>query len=131
MFFKVIVVIFAVVSLTSGVTLRCTFMGITWSVVERQYTCINPVITSDGILTHVLDITGEHRTGKSNADVKGFMISSSYLSFNRFPEGIGNYFLNLLSFQWVNGNIPTLIADDLMREYFEKFDHLIICTNHL
>lgn len=112
------IIILAVASLTSAVTLRCTFMDITWLVVERQYTCINPIITDDGILTHVV-ITGEHRTGKSNADVKGFIIGKSDLPFTRIPEGIGNYFPNLLGFQWVNANFPTLIADDL-----KLFPHL-------
>lgn len=59
----------------------------------------------------MLDITGNHLSGKSNADVKGFWMSRS--QFNRFLLGIDKFFTNLHGFGWIYGKLETISSNDL------------------
>lgn len=84
-----------------------------WTSLGNQYCCYQPIITPGGNLTHVLDITGNHTNGKTNADVKCFHLFSGHLQFNRIPMGIERFFSNLNGIRWSEGNLTSLNANDL------------------
>lgn len=124
------VFIFAAVSLTTGVTIQCDFQNVTWSIFGSQYTCFPATIAADdGNQTLVIDITGDHESGRTNADVKAFVITSSHQHLNRIPKGIEKIFPNLLVFAWEAGNLTTLTADDL--EAFPELQFLYVDINKL
>lgn len=109
-----IIVVFATVSLTKGVTIQCDFRDYNWGrIVGIKYSCDYATLISDGNLTHVIDVTGNHTSEKTNADVKSLWINSSHQHFNRIPKGLGKFFPNLIGFGWHNGNLTTLAAEDL------------------
>lgn len=105
-----IILIFAAVWLSNGVTLNCSFVDLYFGV-GHYYTCDVKATISDGNLTHVLNITGNHSSGKSNADVNGFWISRS--QFNHVLLGIDKFFTNLHGFGWIYGKLKTVSSNDL------------------
>lgn len=96
------VIIFAVVSLSKSLPLVCSFQNNNWIVVRNQYTCFNPVITSEVNLTNGLNITGVHLSGKNYVDVRGFY-ALNWPQLSRIPNGITVFFPHLLAFRWLNG----------------------------
>lgn len=114
---KIIVAEFAFISLTCSVTLQCDFLQYSWATAGELYTCLGPVKTSDGNLNHVLNVTGNHNSGKSNANVRAFC-ANFYLfkdqpQLKRIPKGIEHFFPKLLVFQWGNGHLTSITAEDL------------------
>lgn len=109
-----IALLFAAVPLIHGVTIQCNFLDDYWnSIGDNEYTCIAVTITSDGNLTHVINITGNHESGKTDEDVKAFWIESNHKQFTRLPKGVEKIFLNMIVFAWGYGALETLTADDL------------------
>lgn len=78
-------------------------------------------MTSDGNLTHLIDVTGNHSSGRTNDDVTAFWIESGHQHLNRIPKGIEKNFPNLIGFVWSYGSLTTLKADDL-----KPFPNLVI-----
>lgn len=107
------VVIFAAFSLATSVKFQCDFRNRNYWLTLNEYSCIPAALISDGNLSHVFDVTGNHSSGKTNEDVKGFEIESNHQHLNRIPKGIEKFFPNLIAFVWYDGNLTTLIADDL------------------
>lgn len=103
----------AMISLVHCVTFICDFRSYSWSFIGDQYTCYQPYVISDGNLTHVLNITGPHLSGKSNADVRAFYPYTDLKQFKRIPKGVEKFFPDLLAFVWPYGNLSTIAADDL------------------
>lgn len=103
----------AAVSVTHEVTLYCDFKYYNLNIIRLDYICFVKVIESDGNLTHVLSVTGNHLFGRSNADVLGLSLNPDSTKFDHIPKGLENFFPNLLGFQWVNGNLQGVSADDL------------------
>lgn len=124
-----IVLIFTAVSLVNSVILQCTFQNINWLEIGTQYSCGNVKIISDGNLTHVIGVAGNHTIGKSDADVKAFHIQSSHEHLNRIPKGINKFFPNLIYLGWMEGNLTILSADDL--EPFPGLKILWLRSNEL
>lgn len=60
----------------------------------------------------MLQVTGVHLSGKSNADVKGFHVISNHGQFNRILKGIEHFFPNLIGFSWQQGNLSAISTDD-------------------
>lgn len=117
---------FAAVSLTYGVTFQCEYGRSSWA--NSQYICV-ATITSDGNLTHLIDVTGNNWSGKTNVDVQAFWIQSSHQHLNRIPKGIEFFLPNLVFFAWVQGNLTSLKADDL--EPFPNMQRLDVTSNKL
>lgn len=103
----------AAVPLISCETIHCDFHSVLWVIAERQYSCPFATITSDENLTHAINVTGNHTSGRSNTDVKAFTIYTDHEHLNRIPKGLGNFFPNLILFLWNYGSLTTLAADDL------------------
>lgn len=66
-------IIFAFVVCANGL-LHCDFQFVAWTTVRNYYNCCNAVLSSDGNLTHILSVTWNHLSGKSNVDVKGYRL---------------------------------------------------------
>lgn len=81
--------------------------------IGNQYFCWNPILTSDGNLTDVLSVTGEHLSDMSNADVKAFYVEDYSLHLDRIPRKLEEYFPSLIAFLWVHGRLSTISVDDL------------------
>lgn len=78
-----------------------------------QYSCDIGILRSDGNITHVLGVTGNHLSEKTNVDVKAFYMFSGHSHLNRIPKEINKFFPNLIALAWTFGNLTALTAEDL------------------
>lgn len=106
-------VFLAAVSIGHGVIFECNFITANWYIVDYQYTCYNPTIISDGNLTHVLNVTGNHPPGRNNSDVRAFFINANNHQFTLIPKGLERFFPALLAFGWERGRLSATAAEDL------------------
>lgn len=107
-----IVFIFAAISFTYSVTVQCEFESYDYAIEVNQYTSVATLLF-DGNITHMIAVTGNHLSEKTNADVTAFWIESNHGEYDRIPRGLNQFFPNLLVFVWQFGNLTTLEADDL------------------
>lgn len=71
---------------------------------------------------------GNHSTGLTDREVKGLNVwNDLYLS--QIPQGIGKIFPNLVALQWYDGNVSSVVADDLKQ--FPKLRVLSLQGNRL
>lgn len=75
------------------------------------YGCFHAYPMIDGNFTHVLAVSGNHISGKTNADVHHLWIDDQ-LDLSLIPEGVASIFPNLKSFAWY-GAIRKISADDI------------------
>lgn len=84
----------------------------------QLYSCIDPELLSAGDDSVLVNVTGNHLSGRYNGDVNGLLVRSGNLE--RIPRDIVEFFPNLRGLQWHNGVSTTITADDL-----RPFDSLI------
>lgn len=114
-----IVVIFAAAPFTTGVIIECNFKNEGWDLETDQYTCSDTIITTDRNMTHVVDVTGNHLSEKTNAEVTAFYIYTSHKRWKRILKGMDKFFPKLIALAWQGGSLTTLTAEDL-----EQFPNL-------
>lgn len=60
----------------------------------------------------VVNVTGSHLEGRSNADVSGLIVDNQQ-DFNRIPRNIEAFFPNLTFLRWLSGDLTSIVSDDL------------------
>lgn len=80
-------------------------------------------MTNAGIGT-LESVTGNHLSGKSNADVEYLYIHNQILT--RFPTNIEAFFPFLIGIEWFNSNLLSIAPEDL-----EPFENLVIFSSFM
>lgn len=108
-------------TITSGVRIQCRYQ-IFDEEEDVYYTCEVTVISMENPTT-VTDIIGIHMEGKHNEDVKILWAFDfiGHENLTTIPNGIGNFFTNLESFVWWDGNISSVDSST-----FEAFSNLLV-----
>jgi Leucine rich repeat len=94
-----------------SIVLNCKFENVVWGAYTGpQYTCVllNEISVQHG--DKVTGITGQHQSGKSNADVKGFYSEGKIVNF--IPQNIEKFFPNIIALTCGNGNITEVNEED-------------------
>lgn len=105
-------------TISSGVEIQCEYYNETYASFGTFYKCNCTVITMDNP-TIVTEISGNHLAGKSNKDVKAFVVGF-HKNVTTIPKGIEKFFENLEQFTWYSGNISTIDAN-----IFKPFPNLL------
>lgn len=97
-------------TLSNGVVFDCRFSVATWSQIGNLYQCLASVVIagSDNIL---LDIRGNHLSGKTHFDVEALELKNQDLK--SIPRPIAASFSNIKGISWYNSNLWSLTSDDL------------------
>jgi Leucine rich repeat len=90
------------------------------------YGCIADVTTFGGNLT-LVSVTGRHQGWRGNNQVEMVDVRDER-SLNGIPANIGQFFPNTNIFQWIRGNLTTLVEEDL-RQFNLKA--LILTSNNI
>lgn len=110
---KLFFIIFTAIVQSNAISIRCEFNYYTWPIIDSQYFCYHPVLSSDGNNAALLSVNGLHLSGKSNAVVKVFVVFGDPLQLSRLPGGIENFFPFLIGLQWKSGHLTAFTADDI------------------
>lgn len=124
-YFELFLAVAVAASSADAVEFNCNFHDHSHSVVEEIYTC-RPTVTSCASTT-LDDVTGFHLAGRTNTDVKALWIEGENVPF--IPQGISNYFENLIALTYISNQMPSITADDL--QPFPLLEHLFLYGNHL
>lgn len=95
----------------TAITLQCTYRKIEWAVVGTQYGC-EPVVLGSADGTTVVEVTGEHISDLTNADVRILDVRDGH-TIRRLPQNIQAFFPNLIGIQWSAGVVESISASDL------------------
>lgn len=93
-----------------GTSMNCQFANISWAAIANHYTCTGDVIFSgnDG---SILEVTGDHILGLTHDDVTGLSVYNQR-DLVELPLNFDSFFPNLLAFDWVFGDLATVLAAD-------------------
>jgi hypothetical protein len=89
-------------------TIECSFGDTDWVIIKGQYSCDGTVI---GTGNDVTGISGSHMSGRTNSNVGVLSFLGGFST--QIPRGINAFFPNIKGFQWYDGSIMTVFADDL------------------
>lgn len=97
------------VSLTfSGIVFESVYIYQDYPYLGALYTCyVSGVIDRNS--ANLIEIRGEHKTGKSDIDVQGLHVN---LAIQLFPKNFERVFPNLVGFKWW-AHVPSLTSEDL------------------
>lgn len=99
-----------VVCSVEGIHFDCIYFLDTPAIgLGSRYTCAATIINSDS--TSLENVTGNHRTGKSNEDVEYLWIWRQNLPF--IPENLADFFENLDALWIENSSLASINANDL------------------
>lgn len=125
---KVLFFIFAYLGNTAAITIGCNFTNISFTVVERRYTCSITSMDFTGNTTHITGYTGTHLIGKSSEDVEMVNINQSIcpqMNITVFPPGFSTIFPNVIGINSYSCQITTLTGNELLEypnlEFFALF----------
>ena len=109
---KILILIFALISVTLAVTLNCKFVMGYGTNLPLTYGCYQSTLSNINETETLTAVYGTHMSGKSNADV-GYLFIDSVASLTFFPRGIINFFANLIAIYINRCNISTLRGFEL------------------
>lgn len=110
---KVLTVLLGLMASSQALELTCFFINeIDLAYVGPVYYCSNGQLKEANSMTTLESVGGVHSDGKSNADVRAMDVQSDRL-VEHFPQGVENFFPNLLMIEWFNGNLVSITAEDL------------------
>lgn len=120
--------IFFILSSACGIKMDCEFGPDWWGSdltgLESLYSCKIASMDIRDNATHLIEVTGEHLSGKSNSDVIGIFVwyTCSEYHLEYFPKGILNFFPNFAAIRLDGCPIDHLNGDEL-NEYpnIERF----------
>jgi hypothetical protein len=104
------------------VTLDCDFITTQWYDIGEHYGCITRItdIFNNPEPNTVTGVSGNHEYRKSNNDVRSISIRNQHL-VTKLPQGIENFFENLLGLEVWSCQLSTISFEDL-----RPFPNLII-----
>lgn len=123
---RTVLLLLTLVSVSKSVIFHCAFLNNDWGLGEF-YTCAPTIDISKGTET-VVDVTGEHLDGRTNADVAYLFVMNQNV-LDRIPSGIEQFFPNLMGMQWYLGSLTALRAEDL--EPFRNLIELVVWDNRI
>lgn len=112
-YFLLLILIF---SSASAIKISCYYLDGDWDTIGDVYTCNIASVDFSDNSTHVTEVTGEHKDGRSNDDVK--MIWFSYwtcpdFNIKAIPKGLLTFFPNFIAFFFGKCSISHLNGDEL------------------
>jgi hypothetical protein len=126
---KSFLVFTALIVIVSAVNIECEFGMKVWYVeFGKLYTCIVKSITLTGSKSLEI-VTGDHKSGKSNADVKQIWFGWEYPCYGLdfIPQDIHKHFPNIIGITFWECNIKSLTGDEL-KDYV-NLEWFTICDN--
>jgi hypothetical protein len=113
----------------NAVTLKCDFDYSYWNYVGI-YTCyVEDNGIFDGSRITIDKIEGEHKDGKTNADVQGIFINNKIQNLNYFPQDLDKSFPNLIAIIIKNAQLKEIKQADIMN--FPSLIRLILSFNDI
>lgn len=117
---KLCVLLFAVISAASSLKLNFGCTDIAWVYNEIRYPC-GGSIELYGDNDTLVEISGEHVSGKTNEDAQALQISDDRELFTRIPRGIEKFFPNLKGLNFMARKLTSISKEDL-----EPFPNLLV-----
>ena len=88
---------------------NCTFSASGWILIGNVYQCQStPIFSGKDVLE---DVQGTHLEGNGDADVKALAFNEQ--NVRKFPQGIENFFPNLIALRCANSGLIEISAEDL------------------
>lgn len=106
----IILIIFASLSLSNSLLLRCEYFTQQFVIVGNQYACRGTIVNS-GDPNIVTEVSQNHLAGRSNANVSVVQIASQPIV--NFPSNIDKFFENIRSFQLRNSTLRKLTSSNI------------------
>lgn len=108
---KILVIFFAIFSLTIGVSFDCIFYESLWKNFGSPYACL-ATLTSSGGNFFLTQVNGDHLEQNENADVEVLGVVDSTL-LRQIPRDIDKFFNNLIIMHWETKSLEFINANDL------------------
>lgn len=121
-----LLVVFLLISSSSGVIFECNFRVQYWSHADFIYTCVAKIINSNNLRV-IEDVRGNHLEDKGNLDVQGFVLSDQVLG--QIPENFDEFFPEIKGIIFVGVELEHLTFYDLHQ--FPKLLFLRVMNNKL
>lgn len=118
----------ALATFTSGVEIECNYRVLSWGGNAGELYACDAIVINVEDPTTVTDISGAHMAGINNEDVNGFYIIEDRI-ISAIPQGIENFFENLESLLWWNGNISSI--DSTVFQSFPNLKDINLSWNKL
>lgn len=109
----------------NAVTLQCYFSNGNHAVIGAVYTC-RATVTLTGT-TSLENVTGSHLAERNHDNVQAVIISDQNIQF--IPEGIANFFRNLIALSYVRSPLKPISAKDL--QPFPQMKYLQVESGNL
>lgn len=125
---KILIFLFAISSSTSALIFNCTFSYTSFSPINSKYTCTTTPYDFEKN-QKIEAINGVDTIGRNSSHVEGFYVKNCAHLFY-FPQGISNFFPNLIALTLYQCGLTTLTGRELeelpMLEYFNAYNNKIV-----
>lgn len=125
---KILIFLFAIASSTSALTFNCTYSYTSFSPINNKYTCNTIPLDYEKNQT-IVAMNGDNTIGRNSSHVEGFWIKNCAL-LDYFPQGISNFFPNLIALTLYQCGLITLSGHELEEhpklEYFNAYNNRIV-----